>query len=84
MSKLKWRKANIRATIFYAVFDWAEKTQHHPDEADQLIHRNLDLGQRPWWHRPSLEGQPKMSNERLQKFREKSFRTPHPRLFRTQ
>jgi arylsulfatase A-like enzyme len=50
---------------------------HHPDEVDLPMHRELDLDQRPWWHRASLEGQPKMANERLRKFREKSSRTPH-------
>ena len=50
---------------------------HHPDEVDLPRHRDLDLDQRPWWHRASLEGLPKMANERLRKFREKSSRTPH-------
>ncbi len=50
---------------------------HHPDEVDLPEHRTLDLERRPWWHRASLEGSPKMENERLRKFREKSSRTPH-------
>ncbi len=50
---------------------------HDPDDVDLPRHRALDLDQRPWWHRASLEGQPKMANERLRKFREKSSRTPH-------
>ena len=50
---------------------------HHPDEVDLPRHRELDLDQRPWWHRASLEGKPQMANERLRKFREKSSRTPH-------
>jgi arylsulfatase A-like enzyme len=50
---------------------------HHPDEVDIPKFRELDLDQRPWWHKASLEGSPKMENERLRKFREKSSRTPH-------
>ena len=50
---------------------------HHPDEVDLPRHRELDLDQRPWWHRASLEGKPNMANERLRSFREKSSRTPH-------
>ena len=50
---------------------------HHPDEVDLPRHRELDLDQRPWWHRASLEGKPQMANERLRQFREKSSRTPH-------
>lgn len=49
---------------------------HHPDEVDLPSHPELDLDRRPWWHRASLEGVPKMENERLRKFREKSSRTP--------
>jgi arylsulfatase A-like enzyme len=50
---------------------------HHPDEVDLPRHRELDLDERPWWHRASLEGKPQMANERLRQFREKSSRTPH-------
>lgn len=50
---------------------------HHPEEVDIPKYRELDLDQRPWWHKASLEGSPKMENERLRKFREKSSRTPH-------
>ena len=50
---------------------------HHPDDVDLPKHRTLDLDRRPWWHRASLEGSPKMENERLRKFREKSSRTPN-------
>jgi len=50
---------------------------HSPEEVDIPKYRELDLDQRPWWHKASLEGSPKMENERLRKFREKSSRTPH-------
>ena len=50
---------------------------HHPDDVELPAHRELDLDRRPWWHRASLEGKPKMADERLRKFREKSSRTPH-------
>ena len=49
---------------------------HHPDDVDLPEHRTLDLDRRPWWHRASLEGSPKMANEKLRQFREKSSRTP--------
>jgi arylsulfatase A-like enzyme len=49
---------------------------HHPDEVDLPRHGALDLDRRPWWHRASLEGSPRMENESLRKFREKSSRTP--------
>lgn len=49
---------------------------HHPDDVDLPQHPSLDLERRPWWHRASLEGRPKMENEALRAFREKSSRTP--------
>ena len=49
---------------------------HHPDEVELPRHGTLDLERRPWWHRAALEGTPKMENETLRKFREKSSRTP--------
>jgi arylsulfatase A-like enzyme len=36
---------------------------HDPDEVDLPAHRTLDLDQRPWWHRASLEGKPKIREE---------------------
>ena len=33
---------------------------HDPDEVDLPPHRTLDLERRPWWHRASLEGKPKI------------------------
>lgn len=50
---------------------------HDPEDVDLPAHRELDLDIRPWWHRASLEGKPKMENERLRAFRERSSRTPH-------
>jgi arylsulfatase A-like enzyme len=50
---------------------------HHPDEVELPAHREMDLDRRPWWHRAALEGTPKMADERLRRFREKSSRTPH-------
>ena len=49
---------------------------HDPDDVDLPEHRTLDLERRPWWHRASLEGTPKMANESLRKFREEGSRTP--------
>jgi arylsulfatase A-like enzyme len=49
---------------------------HHPDEVELPKHSTLDLERRPWWHRAALEGTPRMENESLRKFREKSSRTP--------
>ena len=49
---------------------------HHPDEVELPVHGELDLERRPWWHRAALEGTPKMANQRLRAFREKSSRTP--------
>src|SRR5260221_5250876 len=36
----------------------------------------MDLERRPWWHKESLYGTPKMENEELRAFREKHSRTP--------
>src|SRR5258708_4615805 len=49
---------------------------HHPDEVDLPEHRTMDLERRPWWHKESLYGVPKMENVELRKFREKHSRTP--------
>ena len=49
---------------------------HHPDEVDLPRHRTMDLERRPWWHRESLYGTPKMENAELRNFREKHSRTP--------
>src|SRR5882762_573247 len=49
---------------------------HHPDEVDLPEHRTMDLERRPWWHKESLYGTPKMENVELRNFREKHSRTP--------
>jgi len=36
----------------------------------------MDLERRPWWHKESLYGTPKMENAELRNFREKHSRTP--------
>jgi arylsulfatase A-like enzyme len=49
---------------------------HHPDEVDLPEHRTMDLERRPWWHKASLYGTPKMDDPELRNFREKHSRTP--------
>ena len=49
---------------------------HHPDEVDLPVHRTMDLERRPWWHKESLYGTPKMEDVELRNFREKHSRTP--------
>jgi len=49
---------------------------HHPDDVDLPEHRTMDLERRPWWHKESLYGVPKMENAELRAFREKQSRTP--------
>jgi arylsulfatase A-like enzyme len=49
---------------------------HDADDVDLPRHPDMDLDSRPWWHRASLEGKPKMDDERLRAFRERSSRTP--------
>lgn len=49
---------------------------HHPDEVDLPAHRTLDLERRPWWHKASLEGTPKLADPKLRAFRAEQSRTP--------
>jgi arylsulfatase A-like enzyme len=49
---------------------------HHPDEVDLPEHRTMDLERRPWWHKESLYGVPKLDDPWLRTFREKHSRTP--------
>jgi arylsulfatase A-like enzyme len=49
---------------------------HHPDDVDLPEHRTLDLDRRPWWHRASLDGTPKLDDPELRAFRAKQSRTP--------
>ena len=48
---------------------------HDPDEVDLPTHRTLDLDNRPWWHRASLDGKPQI-REDLAKIREEYSRIP--------
>ena len=71
-------------------FAWASfPDPHHPfdcpapwrqmyDPADMLLpeHRSLDLERRPWWHKAALEGQPKIADPELAKFRQEGFKVP--------
>jgi arylsulfatase A-like enzyme len=49
---------------------------HHPDDVDLPAHGTLDLERRPWWHRASLEGKPKLSDPTLLHHRTEQSRTP--------
>ena len=49
---------------------------HHPDDVELPAHPVLDLDRRPWWHRASLEGTPKLADPKLQAFRAEQSRTP--------
>jgi arylsulfatase A-like enzyme len=46
---------------------------HDPDEVELPTNRKLDLEDRPWWHRASLEGKPKIRQD-LAKIREEYSR----------
>lgn len=48
---------------------------HGLDEVDLPPHWRLDLDDRPWWHRASLEGKPQIQAD-MAEFREKFSRTP--------
>lgn len=48
---------------------------HHPDDVDLPAHRVLDLENRPWWHKVSLEGRPQ-TIEKFRKEREEFSRIP--------
>jgi arylsulfatase A-like enzyme len=49
---------------------------HNPDDVDLPEHRTLDLDRRPWWHKASLEGVPKLDDPELRAFRARQSRTP--------
>ncbi len=49
---------------------------HHPDEVDMPAEGKLDLDQRPWWHKASLESTPDLADPDLRNFRAKLSRTP--------
>ncbi len=48
---------------------------HDPEDVELPFHRTLDLDRRPWWHRKSLEGKPKLPED-LRKHREKLTHLP--------
>ena len=47
---------------------------HDPLKVDLPKHRELDLDRRPWWHRASLEGDPKLDDPILKRFRKSGTR----------
>jgi arylsulfatase A-like enzyme len=49
---------------------------HHPDEIDLPAHRTKDLERRPWWHKASLEGKPRLARPDMLAHREKGSRVP--------
>jgi arylsulfatase A-like enzyme len=49
---------------------------HHPDEVDLPAHRTRDLERRPWWHRASLEGQPRLTRPDMLAHRAGGSRVP--------
>ena len=49
---------------------------YHPDEVDLPAHRVRDLGQRPWWHRASLEADSTVDNLVWKEYRDKETRPP--------
>ncbi len=49
---------------------------HHPDDVELPAHRTRDLDRRPWWHRASLEGTPKLADPTLLHHRTEQSRTP--------
>ena len=51
---------------------WA--SLHNPDEVDLPEHRTLDLERRPWWHKAVLEGDPKLDDPVLKRFRKSGTR----------
>ncbi|MEP7063756.1 MAG: sulfatase-like hydrolase/transferase [Betaproteobacteria bacterium] len=48
---------------------------HAPQDVELPFHRSLDLERRPWWHRQSLEGKPKLP-EAMRRHREKLTQLP--------
>lgn len=56
---------------------WA--SLHDAAEVELPTHRELDLERRPWWHRAALEGDPKLDDPVLKRFRKSGTRV----LFQT-
>lgn len=59
---------------FDAPHPWSR--MHHPEEVDLPAHRVKDLDRRPWWHKSSLEGKPRLTRPDLLAHREKGSRVP--------
>lgn len=51
---------------------WA--SLHDPSEVDLPEYRELDLERRPWWHKAVLEGDPKLDDPVLKRFRKSGTR----------
>lgn len=51
---------------------WA--SLHDPGSVDLPAHGEPDLDRRPWWHRASLEGEPKLDDPVLKRFRKSGTR----------
>jgi arylsulfatase A-like enzyme len=49
---------------------------HDPAQVDLPKHRTRDLERRPWWHRASLEGTPKLNDPAMLAHRLKNSRVP--------
>ncbi len=49
---------------------------HHPEEVDLPPERTKDLDRRPWWHRASLEGVPRITEE-MRNIRQNYSRIPN-------
>ena len=49
---------------------------HPPDGVDLPAKRTPDFDRRPWWHRASLEGEPKLADPKMRTFRAKASRAP--------
>lgn len=51
---------------------WA--SLHDPAQVDMPLNPELDLDNRPWWHRASLESEPKLDDPVLRRFRKSGTR----------
>lgn len=51
---------------------WA--SLHDPKTVDLPEHRERDLERRPWWHKAALEGEPKLDDPVLKRFRKSGSR----------
>ena len=51
---------------------WA--SLHNPAKVDLSLQRDLNLEKRPWWHKAALEGDPKLDDPVLKRFRKSGTR----------